>query len=83
MVHAPGQLRRALEPQHLLDGVGVEGRIDAQPIELLREAEEMGEPVADQVARGLVAGDVQQEHLGQDLVIVEHVAGLLRVDAGR
>ena len=64
---APGHLHRGVEPQALLDRVGDEGRVVAEPGELVGVAQQLQRAVADEVDRGLVAGDEQQAQLVEQL----------------
>jgi hypothetical protein len=52
-------LHGAVVAQHLLDGVLHQLRIVAQPLKLVRMAQQRQQAVADQVRRGLIAGDQQ------------------------
>ena len=71
---AARELHRAVEAEQLVDRGVVEPGIGAQPLELVGMAEQRQCAVADQVHRGLVAGDVQEHHLVHQLLLVEHVS---------
>ena len=59
----PRELHRRVVAQQLVDRVGVERRVVAPPFELRAVAEQRERAVADEVHGGLVAGDVEQDHL--------------------
>ena len=67
--HAARELHRAVEAQEFVGGVRVEAGIVAQSFELRPMVEERECAVADEVDRGLVAGDEQQRHGGQQLIL--------------
>lgn len=70
----PGELDRRVEPEQLLDRVRIQARIGSQQVELVREGEQVGEIIADEVECGLVAGDVEQHDLRKQLMVAERVA---------
>jgi hypothetical protein len=76
----PGHLYRRVVAQRLLDRTRGQPRVGAQRRELLGMAQQRQNPVADQVDRGLVAGDQQQDAGGQQLLLGELVAVLLDAD---
>ena len=80
--HAHLHLRRAVEAQDLLSGgsqvLGVVVR--AQPLQLVRMRQQGMQPVADQIGRGLVAAEQQQDAGAHDLVVGERVVALLGAD---
>ena len=79
---AAGELHRAVEAQELLDGVGVEGRVVDQAAKLIGVVEQGVHAVADEVHRGLVAGEEQEHHVLQQLRVGELLAVLFGMDHG-
>jgi hypothetical protein len=79
---AARELHRAVVAQQLVHRGGVERRVGGQALELVAVAQQRQRAVADEVDRGLVAGQVEQQHLVQQLVTREPVAVLLRRDQG-
>ena len=77
------ELHRAVEAEELVDRGVVETGIGAQPLELVAVAEQRQGAVADEVHRRLVAGDVEEHHLVDQLLLVERVAVLLGGDEPR
>ena len=69
--------------EELLDGAAVQRRVGAQALELVGVAEEGEGAVADEVHGRLVAGDVEEHHLLEELLVREHVAVLLGGEQAR
>ena len=69
--------------QQLVDRVGVERRVVAPALELGAVAQQRERAVADEVDGRLVAGDVQQDHLVEQLVGRQPVAVVLGGDERR
>ena len=76
------ELHRGIEAQQLLHRGRDPARVLAQQPHLLRVLQERQHAVADQVGRGLVAGDEQQPQHGQHLALRQRVAGLFRLREG-
>ena len=64
----PGELHGAVVAVQLVDGVGEDARVGLQPLELAAVAEQAQDPVADQPGGGLVAGDVEQGDVVEELL---------------
>ena len=78
-----GRPYRAVVAQELLDRAVEERRVVAQQRRLRRVAEQMEEPVAEQVARGLVSGEEQQDAVRDHLVVRQVLALVLGADHER
>ena len=77
---AQRRLHGAVEAQQLLDRGGQEPRLGAETAPLFGLAEQGEHAVADQVRRGLVAGEQQQVAGREQLGVAQRVALLLRLD---
>jgi hypothetical protein len=66
-----------VEAEQLLDGASIEGRFVSEAFELPRKLHEGERPVPDEVHRGLVTGNHQQEDHGYELVLAQSLARLL------
>ena len=71
---AAHELVGSVEAQQLVDGVGELGRVVAQGGQLVGRFEQVEQAVADERGGGLVAGHVQGDELGQQLLGAQAVA---------
>jgi hypothetical protein len=74
------RLHRAVVPEHFLHGVAYQGRVGAQQLKLAGVGQQRECAAGDQVNRGLVPRDVQQERLRYQFVVCKRVAVVLGVD---
>jgi hypothetical protein len=70
---AHGHLHGRVEAEQLLDCGGIETRVGSECIEGCGLSEESDEAVSEQVRRGLVSGDEQQDEHADEFVAVERV----------
>ncbi len=79
---ATRELHRAVVAQQLVGDVRVEAGLAHEAIPLVAIAQQRVRTVPDQVDRRLVAGDEQQADLCEQLLVRQHVAGVLGRDEG-
>ena len=77
---AARELHRAVVAEQLVDAVDDQRRVVVQELELVGVPQQRQRAVADQVHGRLVAGDVEEAHLVEELVLAEDVALLLDRD---
>ena len=74
---ADGAGDRRIVAQHLLDGAGDERRMLLQQRVLRRVSQQVEQAVGEEVGRGFVSGEQQQDAVRHHLVLAQHVAALL------